>query len=89
MIPSLGLTNEAALTGWLRQIAVFGAVPNSKITTGTLVNYNLPERREVAEVAILEGHGVEPARVCRIAVEEASRTACVLPDQELIHANRC
>ncbi|HEY1207371.1 MAG: mechanosensitive ion channel family protein [Bryobacteraceae bacterium] len=55
-------------------------VPNSKITAGTLINYNLPDHREVAEVAILVAHDADPALVSRIALEEASRTAGVLPE---------
>jgi small-conductance mechanosensitive channel len=53
-------------------------VPNTKITTGILVNYNLPEQRAVAEVAILVGHGADPDQVCAIALEEAARTEGVL-----------
>lgn len=53
-------------------------VPNTKITSGILVNYNLPEPRGVVEVAILAGHGADPDQICAIALEEASRTAGVL-----------
>ena len=55
-------------------------VPNSKITAGTLVNYNSPDRREVAELAILVAHGADPAQVCRIALAEAAAVTCVLPE---------
>jgi small-conductance mechanosensitive channel len=55
-------------------------VPNSKITTGTLINYALPDHREVATLAILVAHDADPALVCRIALEEARRTEGVLAD---------
>jgi len=55
-------------------------VPNSKITTGTLVNYSLPDRREVATLAILVAHDADPVVVCQIAIEEARNTEGVLAD---------
>jgi small-conductance mechanosensitive channel len=55
-------------------------VPNSRITTGTLVNYSSPDRREAASLAILVAHDADPALVCRIALEEARGTAGVLPE---------
>jgi small-conductance mechanosensitive channel len=71
--------------GWRTTRVCTGAndtvvVPNSKITTATLVNYNLPDRREVAEVAILVAHQADPVRVRQIALEEAARTAGVLAE---------
>ncbi|HEX8985981.1 MAG TPA: mechanosensitive ion channel family protein [Bryobacteraceae bacterium] len=53
-------------------------VPNTKITSGILVNYNLPDRRAVVEVAILVSHHADPGQVCRIAVEEAALAEGVL-----------
>ncbi len=55
-------------------------VPNSKITTGTLINYTLPSLREAATCAILVAHDADPALVCRIALEEARQTEGVLAD---------
>ena len=55
-------------------------VPNSKITTGTLINYTLPDHREVATLPILVAHDADPALVCRIALEEARRTEGVLAE---------
>jgi len=55
-------------------------VPNAKITTGTLINYNLPDRREAATLAILVAHDADPVLVSRIALEEAAHTSGVLPD---------
>ncbi len=55
-------------------------VPNSKITTGILTNYNLPDKREVIDIAILVAHDADPEQVRRIALEEASRTPGVLAE---------
>ncbi len=53
-------------------------VPNTKITSGILVNYNLPDRREVVEIPILVAHEADPEEVCRIALEEAALVPGVL-----------
>lgn len=55
-------------------------VPNTKITSGILVNFSLPEQRAVAEIAVLVGHEADPEQVCRIALEEASQVKGVLQD---------
>jgi small-conductance mechanosensitive channel len=57
-------------------------VPNAKITSGILVNYNLPETRAVVEVAILVAHAADPDRVATIALEEAALTEGVLETPE-------
>jgi small-conductance mechanosensitive channel len=55
-------------------------VPNSKITTGTLINYSLPSLREAATLAILVAHDADPVLVCQIALEEARGTEGVLAE---------
>jgi small-conductance mechanosensitive channel len=55
-------------------------VPNTKITTGTLVNYSMPQGREVATLPILVAHDADAALVCRIALAEAAQTPGVLAD---------
>lgn len=55
-------------------------VPNTKITTGILVNYSLPSLRTVAEVQILVSHKADAEQVRRIALEEAARVEGVLAD---------
>lgn len=55
-------------------------IPNTKITSGILVNYNLPEPRCSAEIVILTAHEADPGDVCRIAIEEALKVDGVLPD---------
>lgn len=53
-------------------------VPNTKITSGILVNYNLPEPRCSAEIVIMTAHEADPDDVCRIAVQEALQVEGVL-----------
>lgn len=53
-------------------------VPNTKITSGILVNYSLPEPRCSAEIVIMTAHDADPDEVCRIAVEEAGKVEGVL-----------
>lgn len=55
-------------------------IPNTKITSGILVNYSLPERRGVAEVGILAGQGADVDVVRRIALEEAVKVDGVFQD---------
>jgi small-conductance mechanosensitive channel len=55
-------------------------VPNTKITSGILVNYSLPDRRAVVEVAVLAAHEADPEQVRRIALEEAARVEGVLEE---------
>jgi len=46
-------------------------IPNTKITSGILVNYNLPDARVTAEVAVVVAYDADVERVRRIALEEA------------------
>lgn len=55
-------------------------VPNTKITSGILVNYSLPDPRSVIEVAVLVSQEADPEQVCRFAVEEAAQVEGVLKD---------
>lgn len=55
-------------------------IPNTKITSGILVNYSLPDRRVVVELAILVAHEADAGQVCRIALEEAAQVEGVLQD---------
>jgi len=55
-------------------------VPNTKITSGILVNYSLPDARTAAEVAIPVAQEADPEQVRRIALEEAARVEGVLTD---------
>jgi len=54
--------------------------PNAKITSGILVNYNLPVARTGADVQVLAGHDADAQQVRRIALEEAAATPEVLAD---------
>jgi small-conductance mechanosensitive channel len=53
-------------------------IPNTKITSGILINYNLPDPRGVIEVAVAVAHEADAGQVCRIALEEAAQVAGVL-----------
>ncbi len=53
-------------------------VPNTKITSGILINYNLPDPRAVVEVAVLAASSADPDTVRRLALEEAAQVPGVL-----------
>jgi len=53
-------------------------VPNTKITSGILVNYSVPDPGGAAELALLVAHEADPGLVCALAVEEARRVEGVL-----------
>jgi small-conductance mechanosensitive channel len=55
-------------------------IPNTKITSGTLLNYSLPDRRLVADIPILVGHDADPEKVSRLAMESAAGVEGVLTD---------
>src|SRR5437870_2978259 len=44
-------------------------IPNTKITSGILVNYNLPESRLMADIAVMTGFDADLEQVSRIALE--------------------
>jgi small-conductance mechanosensitive channel len=48
-------------------------IPNTKITSGILTNFSVPERRVFADVAILTGLDADPRQVKRIALEVAAQ----------------
>ncbi len=53
--------------------------PNTKITSGTLVNYSLPDAGGMVELPILVGHEADPDQVVRLAQQEASGVEGVSP----------
>jgi small-conductance mechanosensitive channel len=55
-------------------------VPNTKITSGILVNYSLPDPGGAAELPLLVAHHADPGLVSAIAVEEARRVEGVLDE---------
>jgi small-conductance mechanosensitive channel len=55
-------------------------VPNKTITSGTLINYDLPEPKVGASVAVLVGHNADILEVERICLEVAAATPGVLAD---------
>lgn len=54
-------------------------IPNIKITSGILINYNLPELRQTADVAVMVGFDADIDQVRRIALEETLTANGVLP----------
>jgi small-conductance mechanosensitive channel len=57
-------------------------IPNAKITSGILVNYNLPESRLVADIPIMVGHDADIDHVRQIALEETRACEGVLETPE-------
>lgn len=53
-------------------------IPNTKITSGILTNYHLPDKRVVAEVTICAGLDADPDQIAAIALDVASETEGVL-----------
>ena len=53
-------------------------IPNTKITSGILVNYNLPDTRVMGDVAVIVGYEADVDQVRRIALEEARGCSGVL-----------
>ncbi|MEJ7609336.1 MAG: mechanosensitive ion channel family protein, partial [Bryobacteraceae bacterium] len=55
-------------------------IPNTKITSGILTNFNKPDARVVAEISILVGHSADPNQVAEIAMNVAFLTAGVMEE---------
>jgi small-conductance mechanosensitive channel len=57
-------------------------IPNTKITSGILVNYNLPDIQLVVEVAVIVGFDADLEKVRKIILEETKDCAGVLAAPE-------
>ncbi len=55
-------------------------IPNTKITSGILTNYNLPDARVVAELPVVVAHDADPDRAMQIALEELAGVPTALPE---------
>ena len=55
-------------------------IPNTKITTSTLTNFSLPERRVSVDIAILASHSADHNLIAEIALDVAAETPHVLDD---------
>lgn len=69
--------------GWrTTRIQTFGnsitVIPNTKITSSTLTNFSMPDRRVTGEVQIVAAHHADHDRIAEIALEIASQTQDVL-----------
>lgn len=71
--------------GW-RTTRILGAgenmivIPNTKITSSTLINFNLPERRVAVDIPILAAFEADPRRIREIALSVAAESSGVLPE---------
>ncbi len=82
-----GLEGTVIDIGWRTTRVRTGAldiivVPNTKITSGILVNHSLPSRRALAEIAVPVAHEADAEQVRRIALEEAAAVEGVRRDFE-------
>jgi small-conductance mechanosensitive channel len=57
-------------------------IPNTKITSGILVNYNLPDPRVAADVAVMVGYDADLDQVRRIALDQTRACDGVLETPE-------
>jgi small-conductance mechanosensitive channel len=57
-------------------------IPNTKITSGIFVNYNLPDPRVAAEVAVMVGYEADLDQVRRIALDQTRACDGVLDTPE-------
>ncbi len=57
-------------------------IPNTKITSGILTNYNLPETRQSADVAVMVAYEADLDQVQRTAIEETRFASGVLAQPE-------
>ncbi len=55
-------------------------IPNTKITSGILVNYNLPDIKQGVDVAVMVGFDADLEKVRQIALEETGASASVMAD---------
>jgi small-conductance mechanosensitive channel len=57
-------------------------IPNTKITTSTLTNFSLPDKRIAVEIPILAAHEADHNAIAEIALDIASTSPEVLNDPE-------
>jgi small-conductance mechanosensitive channel len=75
-VTDIGWRTTRVLTG--RNSTV--VIPNTKITSSSLTNFSLPNRRVVADVPIAVSQQADPDQVMAIAQEIAAATSVVLAD---------
>ncbi|HYZ84075.1 MAG TPA: mechanosensitive ion channel family protein [Bryobacteraceae bacterium] len=54
-------------------------IPNQKITSGILTNFNMPDPRVTGDIAVMVGLNADVDEVARIVIDAASNTEGVLP----------
>ena len=57
-------------------------IPNTKITSSTLTNFSLPDKRIAVEIPILAAHEADHNAIAEIALDVASTSPEVLDDPE-------
>jgi small-conductance mechanosensitive channel len=57
-------------------------IPNTKITSGILINYNLPDARVTTDIAVMVGYDADLDQVRRLALEETRACDDVLETPE-------
>ncbi len=81
-------TNEEGVVkdiGWRTTRVLNGTnsmivIPNTKITSGILINFSAPSARVSADIPILVAHHADPDQVIRIAMDVAHKTPGILSD---------
>jgi small-conductance mechanosensitive channel len=76
VVSDIGWRTTRVLTGGHSIIVI----PNTKITSGILTNFNIPDKRVLAEVAIFAGLEADPHQVAQLAMDIAFRTEHVMGD---------
>ncbi len=54
-------------------------IPNNKLSQSVVTNYNLPEKRLAAQVAVCVGYSADPETVERVLLDEAGKASEELP----------
>jgi small-conductance mechanosensitive channel len=75
-VHDIGWRTTRVLTGSNNIIVI----PNTKITSGILINFSLPATRSSADIAIVAAHSADVDQVANLILEEVSATPGILPD---------
>ena len=76
VVKDIGWRTTRILTGGNNMTVI----PNTKITSSTLTNFNLPERRVGLDIAILAAYDADHNQIAGIALEIAANTHGVLEE---------
>ena len=76
MVKDIGWRTTRIQTGGNNMILI----PNTKITSSTLTNFNMPERRVAVDIPIFASHEADHNLIAEIALDIATETAGVLKE---------